>query len=188
MLPDIDREAVAEVPQSRPKKRPKNRDHNPRLSEPRPPNPYSSTSVASHQADSSPASPQYSPPSPNSPGRSHADRSTSASLPILHEAESEDEVTAMADATASAVQQYPSPPAPMSIAPTTAVSATDALSYAMTSQYWAGYWMGVSQALQHADDRSPANVRPTIDQEMDNSEDPSKRSNTTVSKHRVLKR
>jgi len=36
------------------------------------------------------------------------------------------------------------------VQPTTDVSAFDAMGYAMTAQYWAGYWMGVSQAKLQA--------------------------------------
>ena len=34
----------------------------------------------------------------------------------------------------------------LAVQPTGQVSPNDALSYAMTAQYWAGYWMGVAQA------------------------------------------
>jgi hypothetical protein len=92
-------------------------------------------------------------------------------------------------ASGSAVQHYPPPPAPISVAPTTDVSSADALSYAMTSQYWAGYWMGVSQAVQQQESgRSAVDQAPAGQLYTPQSSDPSSRSNVVVSKHRVLKR
>jgi hypothetical protein len=77
----------------------------------------------------------------------------------------------------------------MSIAPTTAVSAADALSYAMNSQYWAGYWMGVSQAVQQQEiGRSAAVSGPADHPDLPQSSHPSPLPNVVVSKHRVLKR
>lgn len=109
-------------------------------------------------------------------------------MPRLNIRNSAEKVSRTEAAPNSTVQQYPPPPAPISIAPITAVSAADALSYAMTSQYWAGYWMGVSQAIQHGDKEEPAMSDPSDQLEPAKASDPSLRSNVVVTKHRVLRR
>lgn len=173
----------------RPKKRPKHRDHQPGLSGQRPSNPYTSASTIDDQVGGTPASPQYSPPSPESAETSSAGRSGIPSSPRLGDRNHGANVSPIPAASGSAIQHYPPPPAPISIAPTTAVSAADALSYAMTSQYWAGYWMGVSQAVQQQEiGRSPAVSGPADHPDSPQSSDPSPRANAVVSKHRVLKR
>ena len=49
-------------------------------------------------------------------------------------------------ASAAAVPPTTNPSSLFAVQPTDQISADDALSYAMTAQYWAGYWMGVSRA------------------------------------------
>lgn len=172
----------------RPKKRPKNRDHHPKRSDP-PPNPYTSASIISDQEGGTPASPQYTPPSPESAETSSTDPTYAPPMPRMGDRNHVPNESPIPAASGSAVQHYPPPPAPMSVVPTTAVSAADALSYAMTSQYWAGYWMGVSQAVQQQEmGRSAAVSSPADHPDLPQSSDPPPRSNVVLSKHRVLKR
>ena len=173
----------------RPKKRPRNRDHQSRSSDHRPPNPYITTSTHDNQVGGTPASPQYSPPSPESAETSSTSQSGISSMPRLGDRNHGVNASPIPAASGSAVPHYPPPPAPISIAPTTAVSAADALSYAMTSQYWAGYWMGVSQAVQQQEIGITPVVQSSADHpDLPRSSDPSALSNVVVSKHRVLKR
>jgi len=81
---------------------------------------------------------------------------------------------------------YPPPPAPISVTPTNHVSAADAVTYAMTAQYWAGYWMGVSQALQTADRRAPVAEMP--EEQAGHQAVRDSGSNVVKTKHQVLKR
>jgi hypothetical protein len=58
----------------------------------------------------------------------------------------------------------------------------------MTSQYWAGYWMGVSQALQtgSGEAQTRADTDVTSAEAMETGS--SARSNVIITQHRVLKR
>jgi hypothetical protein len=187
MLPDAQQEDESEIPLPRPKKRPKNRDYDTHLSNAQHlPNPYTTNMTAPDQTAGTPTSPRYSPPSPESAESHDAGASHMSPRPPINGSPTEE--LSPIPATTGSATQYPQPPVPISVAPISAVSSADALSYAMTSQYWAGYWMGVSQAIQHADNQRPAvpdsRVRPDDQQ----TTDPSPRSNVMVSKHRVLKR
>ena len=182
-------EEELEAPLPRPKKRPRNRDHQSRSSDHRPPNPYITTSTHDDQVGGTPASPQYSPPSPESGDASSTGQSSVPPVTRLGEPNHSVNVPPIPAAPGSAIHHYPPPPAPISVAPTTAVSAADALSYAMTSQYWAGYWMGVSQAVQQQESGGPAAISGPADHpDPLQPSDPSPRSNVVVSKNRVLKR
>lgn len=46
------------------------------------------------------------------------------------------------------------PPAPPSVGVSAVdgISEQDATAFAMSSQYWAGYWMGVAQSMRHRRD------------------------------------
>jgi hypothetical protein len=183
-------EEEPDVPIPRPKKRPKKRDHHSTSSDHVISNPHTSAAAVINQAEQTPASPQYSPPSPDSAGSSDADLSRIPfSAHINDEDRGEGPSVSMLRPSEPALKQYPPPPAPISIAPTATVTAGDALSYAMTAQYWAGYWMGVSQALQHTGAPKPTDdADPSDHPNHRQSSDSSTLSNVVVSKHRVLKR
>lgn len=79
-------------------------------------------------------SPRYAPPSPaGSVPERYASPTHAPIEPNIHQ-----------DAVRH--DNQPAPPPPIGVHPTHTVSATDALGYAMASQYWAGYWMGIAQA------------------------------------------
>jgi hypothetical protein len=94
-----------------------------------------------------PKSPHYVPPSPPS-GTSHLDNGGSRTPESALDGAEDSTLLRDPHSTHTPAERLPAPPAPIAVHPTTALSAEDALSYAMTSQYWAGYWMGVSQAIR----------------------------------------
>ena len=161
----------------RPTKRPRKVSHHAR-SDNRPTNPYS-TATNTSASTAGPASPQYSPPSPSPPAA--ADEMILS--PRLNDPGFESE---QARIPVSDAMCYPPPPAPISVTPTNHVSAADAVTYAMTAQYWAGYWMGVSQALQTVDRRAPAAEMP--EDQAGHQAVRDSRSNVVKTKHQVLKR
>ena len=58
------------------------------------------------------------------------------------------------------VETNPHVPANTGVCPIEGVSEEDATSFAMTSQYWAGYWTGVAQSMRHSRNSEHARENP----------------------------
>ena len=91
-------------------------------------------------------------------GPSHPRPSTSA-VPLDHQAVS------LAHAAPS-----------LSVQPTSGIDRDTALGYAMSAQYWAGYWMGVAQARDHNTQVVPEAVAQAAEEQEETFEEPSIRS------------
>lgn len=107
-------------------------------------NPYADAAavpVAYSDAHARDASPTYAPASPMAQGSSLRRQTLADDLDCNDSGES--------NHNAQPLSAHPPPPLRLGIHKVTGVSAQDAIAYAMTSQYWAGYWMGVAQAKEY---------------------------------------
>lgn len=107
-------------------------------------NPYTVAAAGGH--DDHIGSPTYAPESPT-----QIETRSIAGIGALDGTPRKETAT---DAHPSAHLPVQSPPIPPAIGTRqpVGISAQDAISYAMTSQYWAGYWMGVAQTLSQEHD------------------------------------
>lgn len=108
-------------------------------------NPYAAAVGYPARSDGG-ASPHYAPASPIAPD---------ASLVLP-----EHRIPLDLDSSATVDQPAVHPPAPPSVgvSPVEDISEQQAMAYAMSSQYWAGYWMGVAQSMRHNRNDAPVQV------------------------------
>ena len=120
----------------------------------------------------SPPSPSYVPPSPGAEGQDEQDEDGDEgwydeSYALSHNGPHMDDPgpeaslagpSVTAGSTLNAMGVYPAPS--IAVQPTTEANTFEAMSYAMTAQYWAGYWMGVAQAKAAAPPPTQTPSRP----------------------------
>ena len=148
-------QAVQPVEPPAPAARPPKRQANGTAKSPFPVNPYDPGLSASQAGPSTTrpgrSSPTYNPPSPPAEG---GELDPQAQPANGYDWNGDDWAgAATADPAASGSQGLIGGPAGQTpdygVENTAGISAEAAMGYAMTAQYWAGYWMGVAQARSH---------------------------------------